>query len=284
MLLTFTSMARYIFGQITVHFWRGHIVDLGLTNRRALVCGSSQGLGYACAQSLSREGVTVILNGRDEAKLQRAAEKLHAETGGEVFVIAADQSSEQGRQKLISGAGDIDILVNNNAGPAPGALADWDHDALIGAVEMNLIPAVQLMRAFIPGMQARQFGRIVNITSAMVKSPRLFMGLSCAARAGLTAVSKAISRSVVIDNVTINNLLPERIDTPRQEFLAQKIMAETGVDREAARAEIADTIAAKRFGLPQEFGDACAFLCSAQAGFISGQNLQVDGGSYEGLI
>ncbi|AMY71041.1 SDR family oxidoreductase [Frigidibacter mobilis] len=259
-------------------------MDLGLSKRRALICGSSQGLGYACAQSLSREGAIVILNGRDEAKLEAAAARLHAETGGEVLFIAADQSDEKGRARLIAGAGDIDILVNNNAGPAPGALVDWDHDALIGAVEMNLIPAVQMMRAFIPGMQARRFGRIVNITSAMVKSPRLFMGLSCAARAGLTAVSKAISREVVIDNVTINNLLPERIDTPRQEFLAQKIMREKGVDRDTARTEISDTIAAKRFGLPHEFGDACAFLCSVQASFISGQNLQVDGGSYEGLV
>jgi 3-oxoacyl-[acyl-carrier protein] reductase len=141
-----------------------------------------------------------------------------------------------------------------------------------------------MMRAFVPGMQARRFGRIVNITSGMVKSPRLIMGLSCAARAGLTAVSKAISREVVIDNVTINNLLPERIDTPRQEYLAQKIVREKRVGRETARDEISDTIAAKRFGLPQKFGDACAYLCSVQASFISGQNLQIDGGSDEGLI
>lgn len=147
-----------------------------------------------------------------------------------------------------------------------------------------MLPAIQLMRAFIPGMRARKFGRIVNITSAMVKSPRYFMGLSTSARAGLTAISKAISQDVVIDNVTINNLLPERIDTPRQEFMAQRIMAEQGVDRDEARRQIADTISAKRFGLPGEFADACAFFCSAQAGFISGQNLQIDGGSYEGLI
>ena len=147
-----------------------------------------------------------------------------------------------------------------------------------------MIPAVLLIRAFLPGMRARKFGRIVNITSAMVKSPRYFMGLSTSARAGLTAISKAISKEVAIDGVTINNMLPERIDTPRQEFMAKRIMAEQDVSWDEARRQISDTIAAKRFGLPEEFGATCAFLCSAQAGFISGQNVQLDGGSYEGLI
>ena len=258
-------------------------MDLGLDGRTALVCASSQGLGLACAQSLAREKCAVILNGRDEAKLQHAAAAVE-ETGGRVRYIVADQTTAAGREKLIEGAGGIDILVNNNAGPPPGVLENWDHDALIGAVEANMVPAILLMRAFIPGMQARRFGRIVNITSAMVKSPRYVMGLSTSARAGLTAISKAISKEVAVDNVTINNLLPERIDTPRQEFMAQRMMKEDGIDREEARRQIADTIAAKRFGLPVEFADACAFLCSVQAGFISGQNLQLDGGSYEGLI
>jgi 3-oxoacyl-[acyl-carrier protein] reductase len=258
-------------------------MDLGLDGRTALLCGSSQGLGYACAASLAREKCAVILNGRDEAKLARAAEQLEA-GGAAVRYIAADQTTDSGRRALIESAGAIDILVNNNAGPAPGVLENWDHDALIGAVEANMIPAVQLMRACIPGMRTRRFGRIVNITSAMVKSPHYVMGLSTAARAGLTAISKAISKEVAVDNVTINNLLPERIDTPRQEFMAQRMMKEDGVDRDEARRRIAASIAAKRFGLPSEFGDACAFLCSAQAGFISGQNLQLDGGSYAGLV
>lgn len=258
-------------------------MDLGLNGRRALVCASSQGLGYACAEALAREGCAVTLNGRDAEKLVNAATRLR-ETGAQVRVIAADQTTDAGRRALIDGAGDIDILVNNNAGPPPGHLADWDHDALIGAIEANMIPAVLLMRAFIPGMRARKYGRIVNITSAMVKSPHPLMGLSTSARAGLTAISKAISRDVVVDNVTINNLLPERIDTPRQEFMAERIMRERSVDRDEARRQIAETIAAKRFGTPEEFGATCAFLCSVQAGFISGQNLQLDGGSYEGLI
>lgn len=258
-------------------------MDLGLRGKRALLCASSQGLGLACAHSLAAEGVEVTLNGRSEAKLEGAAAQLRA-SGAVVRTITADQNSEAGIAKLIAEAGDIDILLNNNAGPPPGALKDWDRAALIGALEANMIPAVLLMRAFIPGMRARRFGRIVNITSAMVKSPHPSMGLSTSARAGLTAIAKAISREVAIDNVTINNLLPERIDTPRQEFMAQRLMKEQGIDREAARAQIADTIAAKRMGTPKEFGDACAFLCSVQASYISGQNLQLDGGSYHGLI
>ena len=260
-------------------------MDLGIKGRTALVCGSSQGLGLACARALANEGCTVILNGRDAGKLAAAAAALREQgASGEVRFIAADQTSEDGRAALIDGAGEIDILVNNNAGPPPGSLPDWDAAALIGAVNANMIPAIQLIRAVLPGMQARRFGRIVNITSAMVKSPRYFMGLSTAARAGLTAISKAISREVVIDNVTINNILPERIDTPRQQFLARRIMDEQGVGHDEARRQISDTIAAKRFGTPEEFGAACAFLCSSQASFISGQNLQVDGGSYEGLV
>jgi 3-oxoacyl-[acyl-carrier protein] reductase len=154
----------------------------------------------------------------------------------------------------------------------------------MGAFNANTIPATQLIRAYLPGMRERRFGRIVNITSAMVKSPHPTMGLSTSARTALTALCKAVSVEVAQYNITINNLLPERIDTPRLEFMAKRMMAEQKIDREEARRQIADSIAAKRFGLPSEFGDACAFLCSAQAGFISGQNLQLDGGSYRGLI
>jgi len=204
--------------------------------------------------------------------------------GATVGYIAADLTTQAGIDTITGQLPDVDILVTNNAGPRPGGLADWDAGALLGAVQANMIPAVQLMRAYIPGMQSRQFGRVVNITSAMVKSPHYEMGLSTSARAALTAISKAISTAVAGDNVTINNLLPERIDTPRQEFMAQRIMKEQQVDRDEARRRITATIAAGRLGRPEEFGAACAFLCSAQAGYISGQNLQVDGGSYEGLV
>jgi 3-oxoacyl-[acyl-carrier protein] reductase len=163
-------------------------------------------------------------------------------------------------------------------------LADWDHDAWMPALEANLLTAALLMRAVVPGMRQRRFGRIVNITSAMVKTPHVDMGLSTAARAGLTALSKAIARDVVVDNVTVNNLLPERFDTQRQEFMAQRLMREKGIDRAEARLQIAATLPARRFGQPEEFGAACAFFCSALAGFVTGQNLNLDGGAYAGLI
>ncbi len=260
-------------------------MDLGIKGRVAFISASSQGLGFACARSLAREGVTVILNGRNADKLHAAAEQLRSEvTGADVSVVVADLTTVQGRGDIVRAVPEVDILVNNNAGPPPGRLADWDETALLGALQANMIPAVQLMRAWLPGMQARGFGRVINITSAMVKSPHYIMGLSTSARTALTAISKAISVEVVADNVTINNLLPERIDTPRQEFMAQRLMNEQGISNKEARQQIASTIAAKRLGRPEEFGDACAFLCSSQASYISGQNLQLDGGSYEGLI
>jgi 3-oxoacyl-[acyl-carrier protein] reductase len=260
-------------------------MDLGLTGRSALVAASSQGLGYACARSLAREGVAVTINGRDDVKLAAAAQTLGQEVpDADIQRIAADLTTKDGRAAIIESLPDADILVNNNAGPPPGRLDDWDEDALVGALRANMVPAVELMRAYIPGMRARGFGRIVNITSAMVKSPAYDMGLSTSARAALTAISKSISGDVVADNVTINNLLPERFDTPRGEFMAQRLMSAHGIDRDEARRRIASTIAARRLGRPEEFGDACAFLCSAQAGYISGQNLQLDGGSYRGIV
>lgn len=260
-------------------------MELGIEGKRAFVAASSQGLGYACALSLAREGVRVTLNGRDEAKLAKAAESARAAVPGARFdVIAADLTTAEGRARITAALPDVDILVTNNAGPAPGELDDWNEASLLGAMQANMIPAVELMRAYIPGMRERRFGRVVNITSAMVKSPAYEMGLSASARAALTAISKSISKEVVADNVTINNLLPERIDTPRQEFMARRLMERHGIDRDEARRRIASTIAAKRLGRPEEFGDTCAFVCSAQASYMSGQNIQVDGGSSEGLL
>jgi len=260
-------------------------MDLGIAGRRAFVAASSQGLGLACARSLAREGAQVTLNGRDEGKLATAAAALSDELGGKpVGWIAADLTAVDGRARILSELPDTDILVTNNAGPRPGGMEDWDESALVAALQANMVPAVELMRSYIPGMRARGFGRIVNITSAMVKSPAYDMGLSTSARAALTAISKSISKEVAVDNVTVNNLLPERIDSPRQEFMAQRRMAAEGIDHDEAMRRIASTIRAGRLGRPEEFGDACAFLCAAQAGYISGQNLQLDGGSYEGLI
>jgi 3-oxoacyl-[acyl-carrier protein] reductase len=260
-------------------------MDLGIAGRVAFVAASSQGLGLACARSLAREGVRVTLNGRDEAKLAAAAAALHAELpDAELAWIAADLTTREGRERIVARLPEVDILVTNNAGPAPGSLADWDEDALVAGLRANTVPAVELMRAWVPGMRARRFGRVVNITSAMVKSPAADMGVSAAVRTALVAISKSIGNEAVADNVTINSLLPERFDTPRQEFMAERRMRREGIDREEAYRRIADTIRAKRLGRPEEFGDACAFLCGAQSGYISGQSLLLDGGSYEGLI
>lgn len=259
-------------------------MDLGIRGRKALVCASSQGLGLACATALAQEGCEVWLNGRDAARLEAAAQALRAATGAVVHAVVADLNAESGRAALLAACPGPDILVNNNAGPPPGRLEDWDHAAWLAALESNLIAGVMLIRAVLPGMRARRFGRIVNITSAMVKTPHAAMGLSTAARAGLTAVSKALAREAVVDNVTINQLLPERFDTPRQAFMARRMMDEHGIPLEEARRRIADTLPARRFGRPEEFGQACAFLCSAQSGFMTGQNLQLDGGAYAGLI
>ena len=260
-------------------------MDLGISGRTAFVAASSQGLGLACAVSLAREGVAVTLNGRSSPRLAAAAARLRdAVPEAQVSSVRADLTTAEGRATILRVLPAVDILVTNNAGPPPGELVDWDEDALIGALRANAIPAIELMRAYVPGMRERGFGRIVNITSAMVKAPAAEMGLSASARAALTAVSKSISNAVVRDNVTVNNLLPERIDTPRQEFMAQRMMAADGITHEEARRRIADSINAKRMGKPEEFGAACAFLCSSLASYISGQNLQLDGGSYEGRV
>jgi 3-oxoacyl-[acyl-carrier protein] reductase len=259
-------------------------MDLGLTGRKAIICASSRGLGRACATALAREGCSIVINGLNLERLETTAAEIRAQTGASVTPVQADITTEAGRAKLIAACPDADILVNNNEGPPPGKLADWDHAAWMGALEANMLAGIFMIQGLIPGMRQRKFGRIINITSAMVKSPSPAMGLSTAARAGLTALCKSLSREVAIDNVTINNLLPERIDTDRQRFMAERMVKLEKITYEEARARIVDTIAAKRFGRPEEFGDACAYLCSAQAGFISGQNLQLDGGSYRGLV
>jgi len=259
-------------------------MDLHIAGRKAIVCASSQGLGMACAASLSREGVKVFINGRTEDKLSATAEEISRATGNEVVPVVADIMTDEGRAKLAAACPDADILINNNAGPSPGKFDDWDHDAYIGVFEQNMIPAALMIRALLPGMRARKFGRIVNITSAMVKSPRAHQGLSTAARTALTALCKAISMETVADNVTINNVLPERIDSPRQQFLTEREAKMNNISLEAARAKLTDTIAAKRFGRPEEFADMVAYLCSEQASFICGQNIQLDGGSYRGIV
>ncbi len=260
-------------------------MDLGINGRKALVCASSQGLGYACAVALAQEGCEVVINGRVEEKLQNAVEEIKSQTGNQnVSYVVGDLTTDEGRAAIVSACPDADILVNNNAGPRPGTFQDWDKDRWMGAIEGNMLAPIFMIHALLPGMRERKFGRIVNITSAMVKAPRPHQGLSTAARSGLTALSKAISKETVADNVTINNILPERIASPRTKFLAERMMEEQSITFDEAMARIVATIPAGRMGKPEEIGAACAFLCSVQASYICGQNLQLDGGAYPGLI
>ena len=259
-------------------------MDLGIDGRRAIVCASSRGLGFACADSLAREGVSLVINGRDADSLEAAAGALRERHGVEVAAIVGDIGLESTREALVDACPEPDILVNNNNGPAPGRFNDWDRDAWIAAIDANMLTPVLMIRAVLDGMVERRFGRIVNITSAMVKTPVSAMGLSTGARTGLTSVTKALSRDVVSANVTMNNLLPERFDTSRQQQMAELHSRRSGITVDEAYEKMKGTIAAKRLGRPEEFGDACTFLCSAQASYISGQNLQLDGGSYQGLM
>ena len=259
-------------------------MDLGIKGKKAIVCASSKGLGKACASSLVQEGVDVIINSRNEIDLKEIQTELSLLKAGKVDYVVADLNSEQGRDNLISSCPEADILINNNGGPPPGNFLEMEKDQWLEALESNLLSAIMLIKSLLPGMQERKFGRIINITSAMVKSPHPLMGLSTSARAGLTAFSKGISKQVAVDNVTINNLLPERFDTDRQIYMTKMLMKTKKISLDEARAEITSTIAAKRFGNPEEFGATCAFLCSQHAGFISGQNILLDGGSYEGLV
>jgi 3-oxoacyl-[acyl-carrier protein] reductase len=259
-------------------------MDLGIAGKRAIVCASSRGLGRACAEALAREGVDVVINGRDASALALAANEIRALSAVRVDTVAGDIQSDDTRAALLERCPEPDILVNNNGGPAPGAFQSWTRADWIAAFDANMIAATLMIQTVLPGMVERRFGRIVNITSAMVKTPLSVMGLSTAARAALTSLSKALSRDVAHANVTLNNLLPERFDTARQRSMAELRASLGGVSVEQAYDEMKRSIAARRLGRPEELGATCAFLCSVHAGYISGQNLQLDGGSYAGLL
>ena len=259
-------------------------MDLGIRGRRAIVCASSKGLGKACAIALAREGAEVTINSRSAERLTASAEEIRRETGIVVREVVGDIASESTRALLLEACPHPDILVTNNGGPMPGRYQDWDRDAWIAALDANMLAPVLMIRAVIDGMVERRFGRIVNILSAMVKSPLAPMGLSAGARTGLMSFCKGVSREVAPFNVTINNLLPERIDTERQRFMAELSAGMNGKTVDEAYDDIRGSIAARRLGTPGEFGDACAYLCSAQAGFLSGQSLALDGGTYAGIL
>jgi len=259
-------------------------MDLGLVGKRALLCASNAGLGLACAKVLAAEGVAVTINGRNPAKLADARAEVEAVATAPVGAVAADVTTAEGRKALLAACGDADILLNNNAGPAAKMFLDTETEDWDRTLAANMVAPLMLIHGLLPGMIARKFGRIVNITSAMVTTPRPHHTLSAGARAGLTASLKALSLDVAKHNVTINNMLPERFDTHRQHQMAKAAMAREGLSYEEARAAQVTSIAARRMGRPEEFGAAFAFLCSAHAGYISGQNLHLDGGSYPALI
>jgi 3-oxoacyl-[acyl-carrier protein] reductase len=259
-------------------------MDLGIEGKQAIVCASSKGLGKACALALAREGVHLTINARNVESLEAAAAEIRAASGVGVQAVAGDIALEETRNALVAACPEPDILVNNNGGPLPGRLQDWNRDVWIAALDANMLAPILMIRAVIDGMIERRFGRIVNITSAMVKAPLAPMGLSAGARTGLISFCKGLSREVAHANVTINNLLPERIDTDRQRFMAQLSAGLNGQSVDQAYEQIRASIAARRLGRPEELGAACAFLCSTHASFISGQNLQVDGGTYPGIM
>jgi 3-oxoacyl-[acyl-carrier protein] reductase len=259
-------------------------MDLGIRNRTAIICASSKGLGKACALALAREGVHVTINARDADALEATAQEIRRATGVRVTAVAGDIAHDDVHAALLAACPAPDILINNNGGPPPGRFQDWDRSAWTAALQANMLAPIEMIRAVIDGMVERRFGRIVNITSAMVKAPLAPMGLSSSARAGLTSACKALSQQVAWANVTVNNLLPERIDTDRQAQMAQLTAALNGISVEQAYEQMRAHIPAARLGRPEEIGDACAFLCSERAGFITGQNLQVDGGAYPGLL
>ena len=259
-------------------------MDLGIRGRTALVCAASKGLGKGCAAALAREGVRLVLVARGRDALEATAAELRARHGVEVAPVVGDITTEEGRRAALAACSAPDILVNNAGGPPPGDFRDWDRDAWVRALEANMITPILLIRAVVDGMMTRGFGRIVNITSGAVKSPIPELGLSNGARTGLTGFVAGLARRTVRHGVTINNLLPGPFETDRLRSNLEFNARSTGRSYEEVRRARTEANPAGRFGTIEEFGDACAYLCSAQAGFITGQNLLLDGGAYPGTF
>jgi 3-oxoacyl-[acyl-carrier protein] reductase len=257
-------------------------MDLGISNRQAIVSGSSRGLGKACALALVKEGVHVVLSARTEAGLLEAADELRAVGGGDVTAVAADVTTDEGREALLAACPEPDILVNNAGGPPPGDFRDWRQEDWFDAVNANMYSAIDMIRRCLDGMVERRFGRIVNITSVAVKQPVAELGLSNGARAGLTGFISGIAREPARHNVTINNLLPGYFATDRLKSLFAKRAEEAGEDPDEFFAGTFAQTPAGRPGDPDEFGAACAFLCSEHAAYFTAQNILMDGGLYQG--
>ena len=262
-------------------------MDLGLKNKWALVCGASKGLGLGCAQALVQEGVNVLIVARGAELLNASAAALRADmanhSGSQVIAVPADITTADGRAAVFAVRKDFDIVVTNAGGPPPGDFREWDRDAWISALDANMLTPIELIKSTVDGMAARGFGRIINITSSAVKSPIEVLGLSNGARSGLTGFVAGVARSSVAgQGVTINNLLPGLFDTDRIKATLAGAAKKQGVELDVLLDARRKAITARRLGHPPEFGAICAFLCSVQAGYITGQNVLADGGSYPG--
>jgi len=259
-------------------------MDLGIRGRTALVCAASKGLGRGCAMSLAREGVNLVITARGRDALEATAEEIRRITGVEVKTVAGDITTPEGRAAALAACPQPDILVNNAGGPPPGDFRNWAREDWIKAIDANMLAPIELIRATLDHMIARKFGRIVNLTSSAVKAPIAELGLSNGARSGLTGFVAGIARKTVMHNVTINNLLPGRFWTDRLKGNAEFNAKQQGKTVEEVKQAMEKAIPAGRFGDPAEFGDACAYLCGAQAGYITGQNFLIDGGAYPGAF
>jgi len=259
-------------------------MDLGIAGKKAIVCAASKGLGKACATSLAREGVNVTICARTPETIEATAEEIRALGGGSVTAIACDITTEEGREMVLKACPEPDILVNNAGGPPTGDFRDWGRDEWIKAVDANMLTPIFLIKATVDGMMARNFGRIVNITSSAVKAPIDILGLSNGARAGLTGFVAGIARKTVRSNVTINGILPGPFNTDRLRGNFKANAEKLGISVEEVAQQRASGNPAGRFGEPQEFGELCAYICSAQAGYITGQNLLIDGGAFPGTL
>jgi 3-oxoacyl-[acyl-carrier protein] reductase len=257
-------------------------MDLNIRNRNAIVCAASKGLGRACAVALAEDGVNVTIVARHREPLEQTAQFIRDSTGVNVQIVVADITTAEGRDQTLQACPAPDILVNNAGGPKPGDFRDWGRDDWISALDANMLAPIEMIRRTVDGMMDRNFGRIVNITSAAVKAPIDVLGLSNGARSGLTGFVAGLARKTIARNVTINNLLPGSFETDRLTSVLTAVSNSTGRSMEVVRRERLDHVPAGRFGQPDEFGTACAFLCSDHAGFISGLNLLIDGAAYPG--
>jgi 3-oxoacyl-[acyl-carrier protein] reductase len=257
-------------------------MDLGIKGRKGIVCAASKGLGRGCAHSLAKNGVELFVTARTKETLEETARAIADDTGVRVTAVPGDITTPEGRAAVLEACPEPDILVNNAGGPPPGDFRDWDEEAWAKAVNGNMITPIMLIRATVDGMIGRGFGRIVNITSSSVKAPIPVLGLSNGARSGLTGFVAGIARETVEHNVTINSILPGRFDTDRLRSGFDAAAKKSGRPPEEHREDARRLVPAKRFGQPDEFGDLCAYVCSAQASYITGQNFLIDGGAYPG--